>query len=214
MPNHTANHLIVTAASPYEERFAENIRRLIEEVRGADGEALSFNKISPMPEELQTVCVGGRTIDGVKVSHWIETEAGPEAVSKETQERWAEQYGATDWYEWAHQHWGTKWDCYDIDPEWVVGETEARLSFHTAWAPPEPLIEELSSRYPELMFELLYDDEGGSFFGRSLYLDGCLEEQEELKYTEENREVLELLGRGYRLDPKEDEDEDEEEDEA
>jgi len=210
MPNHTANYLKVTPAPGRQEAFAENLARLMEAVRAdrEDGEARAFSldRIIPRPAELEAVHKGGITIDGQGVSRWLENDGVPEVIPEETLERWGREYGATDWYEWSCWNWGTKWDCYDVDPEWFTCETEASLVFHTAWSPPEPAMETLSGQFPNLMFDLAYDDEGGWFFGRSLFHDGDRLEEERLEYTEENRELLENLRRAWRLDP-EDEDE-------
>lgn len=53
-------------------------------------------------------------------------------------------YGATTWYDWCCQNWGTKWNA---------GNTEAfgndAVTFETAWCSPEPVIKKLSEMYPD-----------------------------------------------------------------
>ena len=59
-----------------------------------------------------------------------------------------------NWYDWRVENWGTKW---------CAGETffckDGSISFQTAWAPPLPVILELSKRYPERVIKFSYYDE-------------------------------------------------------
>ena len=43
-------------------------------------------------------------------------------------------YGTDNWYDWHNTHWGTKWNCNDINVDW--GATFVHFHFLTAWAPP------------------------------------------------------------------------------
>ena len=63
------------------------------------------------------------------------------------------------WYHWCIENWGTKWepDIADIDYE----DSEIlRLTFNTAWSPPEGIVEKLREKYPELSFSCFYDEPG------------------------------------------------------
>ena len=73
-----------------------------------------------------------------------------------------------NWYDWNVRHWGTKWDVSVVDDEKypeteLMEETETSLAyrFNTAWSPPLPAIETLSSQYPNLEFNLSYEEEQG-----------------------------------------------------
>ena len=44
-------------------------------------------------------------------------------------------YGASDWYNWCVNNWGTKWDVGEDDCVEVVGPA-VKASFDSAWAPP------------------------------------------------------------------------------
>ncbi len=83
-------------------------------------------------------------------------------------------YGATTWYEWSIDNWGTKWNSYDN----IKGD--GAFVFCTAWSAPHPVIEELSARYPEICFTHEWADEDiGNNCGRREYLDGeCVEDYE------------------------------------
>ncbi len=97
-----------------DEQFEKRVRPLLE---GNDHmgqrKPLTFNVLVPMPGSVYRGSVG-------------------------TEER--KIYGKNNWYDWSNEHWGTKWDAYDVrvDPECV--------SFTTAWAPPKQWYRELARR--------------------------------------------------------------------
>lgn len=51
-------------------------------------------------------------------------------------------YGAITWYEWCHEHWGTKWNAFDCSVKLEQDYTE--LKFTTAWTPPKAWLRKLS----------------------------------------------------------------------
>lgn len=67
-------------------------------------------------------------------------------------------YGATDWYDWACNNWGTKWNACEAE---VCREspTECWIYFDTAWSLPQPILRKLVSEYPQLLFEGKWADE-------------------------------------------------------
>ena len=71
-------------------------------------------------------------------------------------------YGAPTWYEWSIQNWGTKWNAYNSVECEPHGDT-AELCFHTAWSPPQPVLQRLSEQYPELAFSHAWADEDIGF---------------------------------------------------
>lgn len=78
------------------------------------------------------------------------------------------QYGATSWYEWCIENWGTKWNAGSngqIDDDTIV--------FKTAWSMPEPVIMKLSQMYPDREIDIMFADEGrGSNTGHIVYQNG------------------------------------------
>lgn len=62
------------------------------------------------------------------------------------------------WHNWRNEHWGTKWDTRDACVDMMSNELYA--SFDTAWAPPEPVFEELSRQYSDVMIECTAEIEG------------------------------------------------------
>lgn len=76
-------------------------------------------------------------------------------------------YGATTWYDWCREHWGTKWNACDC--EIVDADT---IKFQTAWSAPIPVIDKLAEMYPEAHIEHWWADENtGSNTGYREYAD-------------------------------------------
>lgn len=47
---------------------------------------------------------------------------------------------STDWYEWAIEHWGTKWGTYDMKAFPLDGDASPiAIKFQSAWSPPKIL---------------------------------------------------------------------------
>ena len=89
-------------------------------------------------------------------------------------------YGARDWYEWCNKNWGTKWDVmadgvgFDEEGVFLVAY------FESAWAPPVPGIRAISELFPDVQFDLRYEEPGCDFEGQFVALNGkvlCNEEQ-------------------------------------
>jgi hypothetical protein len=68
--------------------------------------------------------------------------------------------GSISWYEWACDHWGTKWNAHDfIDRQRVEGREV--FEFQTANGVAEPIFEALTKRWPAIEIEVVAIDEGG-----------------------------------------------------
>jgi len=69
-----------------------------------------------------------------------------------------------DSYHWSWENWGTKWDACEPD----VNESESQcfcVGFDTAWSPPTKWLHNIMNDYPNLEFELEYDEPGMCFAG-------------------------------------------------
>ena len=71
-----------------------------------------------------------------------------------------EKYGATTWYDWCCEYWGTKWSAYE--PIDIEDEDENRIviTFHTAWSAPLPIYKKLAELFPDVDIEAYWSDEG------------------------------------------------------
>ena len=96
----------------------------------------------------------------------METYLGQPDLSLPIEEQM--KFKTNDWYSWNNRHWGTKWDVA-VSNEDTYPETEIQIdtpdhlvySFNTAWSPPVPAVEKLSEQYPNLTFDLEYQEETG-----------------------------------------------------
>lgn len=82
-----------------------------------------------------------------------------------------EKYGCKSWYDFANQKWGTKWNAYSCYIENMSNQEEKDFEnnlltldnitfcFQTAWSSPYPIFQELSKKYPDVIFEIKYADE-------------------------------------------------------
>ena len=71
------------------------------------------------------------------------------------------------WFEWCNENWGTKWDIGDEDIEQEVEydepltydigfrELTMKITFDTAWRPPDKWLEFVIVKYPRLNFSLV-----------------------------------------------------------
>lgn len=113
---------------------------------------LSLGKFLPCPLELKKVTSPVRAENG-------ETEK----EFKKRIERHKKLYGATDWYDFQTNNWGTKWD---VKAAIIVQDENAIVySFDSAWSPPAQWIGNVAPMFPELRFELEYLGEGNEFKG-------------------------------------------------
>jgi hypothetical protein len=55
------------------------------------------------------------------------------------------------WTNWCTANWGTKWNACDAELK-----AHGLITFNTAWAPPIPVIRELSKRFPKVVFSIEY----------------------------------------------------------
>lgn len=116
-------------------------------------------------------------------------------------------HGATSWYEWSIENWGTKWNAYGQNDERNTADT---IHFETAWSSPIALIAELSKLFPDVKIELDYaDEDSGSNTGKILFHNGealeCYQPESQSKdgyeiYFElhpENKSNYKLVGDKY-----------------
>jgi hypothetical protein len=87
-------------------------------------------------------------------------------------------FKGNNWYDWNVRNWGTKWDVAVSDDSKyneteLVTDSEDTLvyRFDTAWSPPIPAIEKLSEMFPNIEFDLEYEEETG-WGGNYLFLNG------------------------------------------
>ena len=81
-------------------------------------------------------------------------------------------YNAINWYEWSIDNWGCKWNASNLK----IKEDEKIILFDTPWAPPIPVMLEVSKQNPDVKIALLYSDEEiGCHVGYLLMKDGHID---------------------------------------
>jgi hypothetical protein len=81
-------------------------------------------------------------------------------------------FNGDNWYDWNVRNWGTKWDVAvhndDKYPDTVLHQHKSEgedqwlvYGFNTAWSPPFPAIEKLSSLVPNCVLTLTFQEEQG-----------------------------------------------------
>jgi len=152
VPNHVTNRITVDS------KMEEIIKKLFGK-KDEDGNTVyvDFNNIISMPKELLHTQSPNKQIEG-------ETEEEHNTRINDL----IKKYGYANWYDWNIHNWGTKWNAYQTSVE--EGNT---FVFQTAWSHPLRIVEQLSSAFPTVKFEVKYADEDiGSNLGDYIMQDG------------------------------------------
>jgi len=122
----------------------EEITAIKELVTSNDSD-FDFNKILPMPKALEDTTKGSNHVPSEELK---------------------EKYGFDNWYDWRIHNWGTKWDAASDD---IYSENESDdyllYTFETAWAPPEGILHELRSKFPDVSVTWFFDEPGVQIAG-------------------------------------------------
>lgn len=176
-------------------------------VKYAQGKnCLDHNKFIPMPKSLTEVNAGSGEelydiwfgdLDTVKNYEWVpkEIKGDREKLKSFFREHYKEKdcdalaekykfnkdnHGATSWYDWAIQNWGTKWGiCH---PELVIRPRSLLYTFDSAWSPAEPIIDAMSKQFPDLIFTLRFWEGGMGYQGKVVFRDGIIFDVENRRY--------------------------------
>jgi len=138
MPNWCNNQVSITGPNS----VINKIEKIVNEEKDTEG-LLQF--MYPMPQELKDT-----TADGSENKEMIK------------------KYGHSDWYGWATDNWGTKWDInefYGVDRQ-EISDDESTISFafQSAWAPPTGAYQEFVDKHP-VSLEAKYYEGGCDFMG-------------------------------------------------
>lgn len=185
-------------------RIAEIFEAIKSEKEGVG--TLDFNKLIPMPEELDIECSsaadrgfahyknfvseyalskGGKDIDYLNIPE--EAEKLHLKYYKEIPENEWElgrkafrnqiKYGVRDWYHWSIQNWGLKWNAYGFKaPE---ARTDNKIIFDSSDYAPHKIVRMIAEKYPDV--EITHEwasEELGKYCGKKVYMNGLLTEEE------------------------------------
>lgn len=179
MPNYVKARITVHGRRELIDQLVEQVKSTYKDEEGEEHEILfDFNKVIPMPESLYIADssdgnMGMRYImalakeDFVKTKEDLKLIDSMNEIKEKEPERFDEiidtgkkylhniaEYGYPTWYRWSVNNWGTKWNACDIE-----SDGNGSFEFETAWSFPYPVIEKLSSMYPELEIDFMYADE-------------------------------------------------------
>ena len=177
MPNYVKNLLYLKGEKA-------EIEKLLEYIRGNEQEEMfDFNKVIPLPEELDiesSSILKNSFIVYSYVKHhacsgefhkMIEANRRKNETPDSCLERLQKtgrismalgrtayknkrKYGYIDWYYWCIDNWGTKWNAMD-----VLLDEDNTLCFDTAWSAPRPVIKKLAELFPAVSIVHKWSDE-------------------------------------------------------
>jgi hypothetical protein len=159
MPNWCTNELNLYGPK-------EDVESFMKKVVQEEGKICLFESTYPTPVEL----MGEATFKKVD-------ELTPEDLVL------IEEYGASDWYHWRINKWGTKWeseDTYLLFERDIEGKEEFKeiaYRFDTAWGPAIDWQKKVSEDYPNIIFHLWYEETGMGFAGTLTNFGGETKEE-------------------------------------
>lgn len=183
MPNHIANHLEIIG-------HPTHVQNVLDAVKDTDDKGnvipFAYEAFIPMPAEIRHVTC---PVQLITKKEYEKQEAKRELtdepffrnnITKVMSEDYILRFGADNWYDWAHNNWGTKWGAYSArlddptNPD-EHGNIIQFIYFETAWSCGAVAIQKLSESFPHVKFRLTFADEDcGYNVGILLYEGGCL----------------------------------------
>ena len=171
MPNWCNNNINITGP-------ANKIRDLWTEATIKEG---FLDAMVPMPKELKDT-------------------TSPSDLDEEAQAEMIKKFGASDWYSWCVNNWGTKWDISTEGLEFTDNEDgTASIDgwFDSAWAPPIGAVAYYGQRNEDVSITLDYHEPGMAFVGRYTIENG-IDDDDCLDYSGCNsKNVREVIGEDY-----------------
>ena len=175
MPNHCNNTLGVAGKTEEVEKFVEFVTNKDLDKKGDEYQI--FKNLMPMPKELE----------------------GTTSPSKEINKELIKKYGSDNWYDWCYKNWGTKWGDYDTSKselmKSVSNKKESYVHFYydTAWAPgSDELCNALSIQFPELNFNLYYEEQGMGFAGQVKIKQGAIDYNDSWDFHQSCNDISEI----------------------
>ena len=176
MPNLCNNKVVVTGTKTEISKF----KKLV----SSNDSHFSFEAILPMPLPLRGTASPTLIVSQEEYDKWMksaheerkqaemskdysidmESLAG-RPLTKELSTLYLVDYGNDNWYDWAYDNWGTKWDLDEDELQYSEEPTQLTYKFETAWNPPYGIYEELVNKFPKLHIDWRYEEEGMDLFG-------------------------------------------------
>ena len=194
MANYFRNRLTVLCDS------TERVEEVMASVRSEEREVIDFNRIIPMPEPLRdkdhdvlgefaakrlieqafprTLCEYDRR-QALQQHAELKPEVRERAEAEGRQMlRNIADYGYASFLRWGYDNWGTKWNSINGNDE--MHREGNTLYFETANGYPKPVMEALSRKFPDVIFQYAAADEDiGSFTIKGTFKNGVFDGVEE-----------------------------------
>ena len=129
----------------------------------------SFHALFPVPEEIRRFPYDCNQANKIREKLGLEKQGGG--------------------YSWESENWGCKWGASEATI-WSGEDTALHYGFDTPWGPPEPFIQKISEDWPDLHFELHYEEPGMNFKGEFHVQGGnvLVDFSEECEYEDEEED--------------------------
>jgi hypothetical protein len=158
MPNWITNRITINTDGD-----DSMIEKILSQVKSEQSE-FDFNKIVPMPEELRNTTAPTNILSDEEYAK-TPSRGITQAMSDELKQK----FGFDNWYDWAYQHWGTKWNADEV----IINDNQ--IEFNTAWNCSEPIFIKLSEMFPNVNFEVEFSDEDfGYNVGKMKLFEGII----------------------------------------
>jgi hypothetical protein len=166
MPNHVTTRVRIIASDELRIKIRNEIRA-DEADEETDESVIDFNKIAPMPKELENTKSPNTIISqeeydeqeariaNGELSDFEKSYGVSRGITQEMSNQFIEKFGADNWYNWCSKNWGTKWNAYSQ----CNGDDDTWFEIQTAWSHPTELMQKLAQKYPDAVFISVYADE-------------------------------------------------------
>ena len=153
---------------------------------GEDAGGFDFARVFPTPTELADTTAGfytaepnenwaKRLADGEMTQEWYDELVRNNAEGYAKNQANLAKYGYKDWYDWNCANWGTKWsprvESLELS-EYPDGSAYIQAHYETAWSPASGLIAKISTEFPNLIFEVTFDEESMAYVGCEIFFQG------------------------------------------
>jgi hypothetical protein len=173
MPNHITTEVEISAPKKKIDALIKKTK-IVLDVDVEDNQ-FDFNGIVQMPDGLEGTASPVDVVDtqeeaDAKNKEWNEQYGNSlqgthqKYISKTEHERRIKEYGATNWYDWSYENWGTKWNAYEV--KFTAHEDEKLvLSVNTAWDTPRAIWNALTEQGYTVKGVMYGEMDGYEFIG-------------------------------------------------
>ena len=154
MPNWCANVLEISSGD-------DQVIASFREQARAEGTDLSLGVFLPTPQRLIDTPASSTPHDLTERTEYDRVRASNIC-----------EYGSADWYDWAIENWGTKWDVQATLAE--SRQHYIKYEFESAWSPPLRWLRTASIRFTDALFFLSFSEFDTRLCGNALAQAGVI----------------------------------------